>query len=172
MLSMWLLTCILSVVAQPISTTSHHSHTPLSLSPLPPSCHLIKRCSALTPHSKKQVLQAIVLCYLDYCPVVWSSASRKDLVRLQLAQNRAARLALHCNQRADINTMHASLSWLRVEEWLTASETLMNWKSQIVCTVNLHTGLTHTLTPDMPPRGFFFSLPQIQNKFKKVYSII
>ena len=75
---------------------------------------IIKRCSAfLTPHSKKQDLQALVLCNLDYCPVVWFSAARKDLVKLQLAQNRAARFALHCNHRADINTMHASLSWLR-----------------------------------------------------------
>ena len=74
---------------------------------------VIKR---LTPHSKKQVLQALILSYLDYSPVVWSSATRKELVKLQLAQNRAARLALHCNQRADINTMHASLSWLRIEE--------------------------------------------------------
>jgi hypothetical protein len=59
---------------------------------------VIKRCSAyLTSHSTKQVLQAIVLSYLDYCPVVWSSAARKDLVKLQLAQNRVAHLALHCN---------------------------------------------------------------------------
>ena len=73
---------------------------------------VIKRCSAfLTPHSKRQVLQALVLSYLDYCPVVWSGAARKDLVKLQLAQNRATHLELHCNQRADINTMHASLTW-------------------------------------------------------------
>ena len=45
----------------------------------------------------------------------------KDLVKLQLAQNRAARLALHCNPRANINTMHASLSFVRVEERQTAS---------------------------------------------------
>jgi hypothetical protein len=31
---------------------------------------LLKRCSAfLTPHSKKQILQALVLSYLDYCQV-------------------------------------------------------------------------------------------------------
>ena len=48
------------------------------------------------------------------CPVVWSSAAKKDLVKLQLAQNRATHFALNCNQRADINTMHASLSRLRV----------------------------------------------------------
>ena len=40
---------------------------------------LLNRCS-LTPHSKKQVLQALVLSY----PVVWSSSARKDLVKLQL----------------------------------------------------------------------------------------
>ena len=51
---------------------------------------IIKRCSAfLTLLSTKQVLQALVLSNLDYCPVVWSSAARKDLVKLQLAQNRA-----------------------------------------------------------------------------------
>jgi hypothetical protein len=56
---------------------------------------VIKRCSAfLTPHSTKQVLQALVLSYLDYCPVIWSSAAKKDLVKLQLTQNRATHLAL------------------------------------------------------------------------------
>ena len=50
---------------------------------------VIKICSVLlTPHSTKQVLQALVLSYLDYCPVIWSSAAKKDLVKLQLAQNR------------------------------------------------------------------------------------
>jgi hypothetical protein len=51
------------------------------------------------------------LSHLDYCPVVWSSTARKDLVKMKLAQNRVARLALHCNQRDDMNTMHASLYW-------------------------------------------------------------
>ena len=83
---------------------------------------VIKRYSAfLTPHSTKQVLQALVLSYPDYCPVILSSAAKKDLVKLQLAQNRVSRLALHCNQRANRNTMHASLSLLRVEERLTTS---------------------------------------------------
>ena len=118
----------------------------------------------LTPHSTKQVLQALVLSYLDYCPVVWSSAARKDLVKLQLAQNRATRLVLHCNQRADVNTIHARLSWFRVEGRLTASLVIFMrninvLKSQIVCIVNLHTALTHTLTsPDMPP-GVFTQFP-------------
>jgi hypothetical protein len=49
---------------------------------------IIKRCSdSLTPHSKKQVLQALVLFSLYYYPVMLSSAEKKDLVQLQLAQN-------------------------------------------------------------------------------------
>jgi hypothetical protein len=107
---------------------------------------VIKRCSAfLTPHSKKQVLQALVLSYLDYCPVVWSSAARKDLVKLQLTQNRAARLALHCNQRADINTMHTSLSWLRVEERLTASLLFLNCKKLLTFPLPTDECLLHIL---------------------------
>ena len=67
----------------------------------------IKRCSAfLTPHSIKQVTQGLVLSYFDYCPVMWSSAAKKDLGKLQLAQNRAACLVLHCNQRDNI--MHVT----------------------------------------------------------------
>ena len=35
-----------------------------------------------------------------------------------MAQNRAARLALKCTQRANINNMHVNLSWLKVDEKL------------------------------------------------------
>jgi hypothetical protein len=66
-------------------------------------------------------MQGLVLSYLDYCSVIWSGAAKKDLEKLQLAQNRVVHLSLHCYQRANINTMHASLSWLKVEEQLTAS---------------------------------------------------
>ena len=90
---------------------SWSKHIDLMVTKMGRGLSVIKRCSEfLTPRSKKQVLQALVLSNLDYCPVMWSSASRKDLVKLQLAQKREARFSLHCNQRADINTMHASLS--------------------------------------------------------------
>ena len=45
---------------------------------------------------------------------------KKDLGKLQSAQNRAALLALGCTQRAN-NNMHVNLSWLKVEESLTSS---------------------------------------------------
>ena len=60
---------------------------------------VIKKCSAfLTPHSTKKGLQSLVLSYLDYCPGIWSNATKKDLVKLQLSQYRAALLALHFNE--------------------------------------------------------------------------
>ena len=41
--------------------------------------------------------------------------------KLQLAQNRAARMALGCTQGANINNMYVNLFWLKVEERLTSS---------------------------------------------------
>ena len=49
---------------------------------------------------------------------------KKDLRKLQLVQNRAARLALQCRNRTDILRMHECLSWLMVEQRLLASLTL------------------------------------------------
>ena len=61
------------------------------------------------------------MSHLDYCSVVWSGATKRDLGKLQLAQNRAAQLALKSTRRANINDMHVNLSWLKVEERLTYS---------------------------------------------------
>ena len=58
-------------------------------------CNKEMLCFFDTTVQKKQVLQALVLSKLDYCTVVWSRVARKDLVKLQLAQNRAARFALN-----------------------------------------------------------------------------
>ena len=71
--------------------------------------------------STRHVLQALVLSHLYYCSVVWSGAKKRDLGKLQLAQNRAARLALKSTQRANINDIHVNLSWIKVEERLTSS---------------------------------------------------
>ena len=58
---------------------------------------------------------------LDYCPVVWSGATTRDLGKLQLAQNRAARLALKCTRSTNMYNMYVNLSLLKVEERLTSS---------------------------------------------------
>jgi hypothetical protein len=78
------------------------------------SLSMIKRCSAFL--TTINVLQALVLSHLDYCSVLWSGTTKKDL---QLAQNRAEWLPLGCTQKANINDMHVNLSWLKVEERFT-----------------------------------------------------
>ena len=84
------------------------------------SLSIIKCCSSfLTTQSTRQVLQVLVLSHLDYCSFVWSGATKRDLGKLQLAQNRAAWLALKSTWGVNINDMH--LSWLKVEERLTSS---------------------------------------------------
>lgn len=50
--------------------------------------------SLLTPSASLQVIQALVLFHLVYCPAVWSGAANKELHTLQLVQDRAACLAL------------------------------------------------------------------------------
>ena len=83
---------------------------------------MIRLCStSLTALSTRQVLQALVWLHLNFCSVVWSGTTKRDLGKLPLAQNRAARLALGCTQRAGINNMNVNLSWLKVEERLTSS---------------------------------------------------
>ena len=83
---------------------------------------VIKRCAKLLPQEYiPQIVQTLVLTHLDYCPVVWSSASNKDLDKLQLVQNRAARLALKCTKRANIIKMHITLGWSLVKDRMVVS---------------------------------------------------
>ena len=62
-----------------------------------------------------QVVQSLVLSHLEYCFMIWSSASQKELQKLQLAQNRAAMVVFHCSYRTNVTIMHKHLSWLTVK---------------------------------------------------------
>ena len=101
---------------------SWSKHIDRTIAKMGRSLFIVKRCSTfLTALSTRQVLQALVLSHLDNCSFVWSGATKRGLEKLQLAHNRAARLALGCTQRANINNTHVNLSWLKVEERLTSS---------------------------------------------------
>ena len=83
------------------------------------SIAVTRKCTKyLTPTVLKEVIQALVLSNLEYCPVIWSSAAKTQIQKLQIAQNKAARLALHCSKRTHIVDMHRDLSWLSVEKRL------------------------------------------------------
>ena len=101
---------------------SWSKHVDITVAKMGKSLSIIKRCSAfLTILSTRQGLQALVLSHLDYCSVVWSGATKRDLRKVQLPQKRATQLALKCTWRANINNIHVNLSWLKVEEKLTSS---------------------------------------------------
>ena len=48
----------------------------------------------LPPLLLNQIVCSLVLCHLDYCTGVWSSASKGLINKLQIMQNKAARLVL------------------------------------------------------------------------------
>ena len=109
---------------------------------------------------------------LIICLVVWSSAARKDLVKLKLAQNRETHFALNCNLRADKNTMHVSLSWLRVEERLTASLLLLIRNINVlkipICLLGqlTHSSDTHTY-PTRYATRILFTVPKSRTNSRK-----
>lgn len=60
----------------------------------------VRKCAHyLTPEMCRQVVQTLVLCHLDYFSVIWASAPKSELIKLQTDQNRAARLTLNCSYR-------------------------------------------------------------------------
>lgn len=68
-----------------------------------------------------RVVCTLVLCHLDYCSVVWSAASSSHLKKLQVAQNKAARLVLGCSSRTSVAEMHECLAWLMVKHRLSVN---------------------------------------------------
>ena len=70
-----------------------------------------KCCSSVTRPLLRQIVQSLVLCHLDYCSTVWSSAASGDLSKIQVVQNKAARLVLNCPLR-NVSRMHACLPLL------------------------------------------------------------
>lgn len=98
------------------------SHINKIVSKMSRNISMIRRAAHLLSGSTVQlVLQSLVLSCLEYCPTIWSSASKQDLHKLQITQNRAARLALRCNGRSSVEWMHGVLSWMKVDQRLACS---------------------------------------------------
>jgi len=68
-----------------------------------------------------RVACTLVLCHLDYCSAVWSAASSSHIKKLQVAQNKAARLVLGCSSRTSVAEMHERLAWLVVKDRLSVN---------------------------------------------------
>lgn len=101
---------------QTMSWTTHIGNIVTTMSR---NVSLIRRnAHFMSLETRKFIVQSLVLCHLDYCSTVWASAAKKDLDKLQVVQNRAARLALACPFRTNVNSMHHQLSWMKVNERL------------------------------------------------------
>ena len=81
--------------------------------------------------------------------LLWSGhATKRDLGKLQMAQDRAARLAFGCTQRANINNKHVNLSRLKVAERLTSSLLVFVRGIDVECTkLSICTTGTHLVHP-------------------------
>ncbi len=90
---------------------------------------VVRRCRQyFTFDIMKIILDTLFFSQLDYCQIIWANASKKDLRKLQLVQNKAARLILQCPYRTNINRMHFDLKWLKVEDRMIAAVLLSTWK--------------------------------------------
>ena len=94
---------------------------------------IIMCCSALTALSTRQVLQALGLSHLDYCSVVLSSATKKDL-----AQNREARLALDVHRELILiicMSISPGSKWRRdwLHRYMYSWEVLTCWMHRALC---------------------------------------
>uniref|UniRef100_A0A3B3DCY4 Reverse transcriptase domain-containing protein n=1 Tax=Oryzias melastigma TaxID=30732 RepID=A0A3B3DCY4_ORYME len=79
------------------------------------SMAMVRQCQKYMPGNiKKMIVESLVLSHLDYCATIWSNTTESNLNKLQIAQNKAARLALNCPFTTSITTMHHQLGWLSV----------------------------------------------------------
>lgn len=97
-------------------TVDHHlswsHHIDCIISKMGKGIAVVRRCSSLlTPIIMKNVVRSLVLCHLEYCSLIWSAANKTNLKRLQLVQNKAARLILKCSYSTSVTEMHQRLSW-------------------------------------------------------------
>jgi len=72
--------------------------------------------------------KAIVLPIVEYCDVIWDNSSSTLKQRLQILQNRAARIILRRDPRANIEELHHTLQWRYLQDRRTQHLCIMVYK--------------------------------------------
>lgn len=104
------------------STLSWSDHINTVVAKMGRAVAVVRKCAQfLNSQLFSRVVCTLVLCHLDYCSVVWSAASSSHLKKLQVAQNKAARLVLGCSSRTSVAEMHERLAWLMVKHRLSVN---------------------------------------------------
>ena len=74
--------------------------------------NIAKIKSFLSYSDLEKVIHAFIYSRLDYCNSLYSGLNKKNISRLQLVQNSAARLLTNTRRRDHITPVLASLHWL------------------------------------------------------------
>ena len=77
----------------------------------------VGRVKDLLPRQQRiAVVNALIIPHIDYCCSVWGNTTQNNIRRLQVVQNRAARLALGCDRYTHVDSMLKTLGWLTVRD--------------------------------------------------------
>ena len=71
--------------------------------------------SSLPMKTKKELYNALVLPYLDYCSIVWQECSKEQVQRLERVQNYGMRIILSKPPRTNSEEMRRELKWRSLE---------------------------------------------------------
>ncbi len=134
---------------------------------------MIKRCSKfLTQVIRKKVVQALALSHLDYGSIVWSNASHGIIRKLQIIQNKAARMALACGLRTNVTKMHENLLWMDVKNrskylLMVFMRNVIRTKRPMICYKKLSFSAGIHNFPTRHATGGCFTLPKFETAGQK-----
>ena len=101
----------------------------------------LKRWSGVLPsRTKKQVYNALVLPYLDYCSVVWQECSQCLRQKLERVQNYGMRIILSRPPRTHSDDLRKELNWTTLEARRNMNRLCLVYKcvrSQVPTTLSL-----------------------------------
>ena len=75
------------------------------------------------------IIQSLVFSSLFYCSTLWSNTSNKNIAKLQLVQNFAARIVTKSRKFDHITPILKQLKWIPVKDTLYLREAVMTFKS-------------------------------------------
>lgn len=94
-----------------------HEHISYISSKISKKLGVMKRVRPyLTLEISKLLYNAIVLPHFTYCDIIWGSCDSGHIEKLQLLQNKGARIILNLGSRSHRSDMRFFLSWLSVNE--------------------------------------------------------
>ena len=89
---------------------------------------LTNNCSIVVFVDLLQSINSFVFSTLYYCSTVWSNTSKRNIKKLQLVQNFAARIVLGLKKFDHISQGIRSLNWLPVNDKLYLNDAIMMFK--------------------------------------------